>query len=289
MEVDVADVDMGPDVGNAGEGSQAAGGRAAPRGRAARWAVSLQPVTSRPAACKSCGDGFDSEELRICTWGDRKTCRWIHPLCCTAEPASVTTLSPVGGATEVHAASVRALWRTRRNEAANLSEDAATEQQEEAASQHAWQNSQLPGKEWWERLDWDTLLRASQQTYVQVPDRLRGALATARGKLLEVLDKAEQEGDGEAEWKALLAFDLLLVARHTTTCAETLEERLPLWWGGQWEALWTAAVRSTPSPPPRSAATNRQQAKRVHTLAAAGEEGRALSAASSSKLAPRTP
>ena len=127
---------------------------------------------------------------------------------------------------------------------------------------------------WWQRLDWATLLRASQQTYVQVPDRLRGAYTTARGKLLEVLDKADAAGDSEAKWKALLAFDLLLLGNsRATTCAEKLEEQLPLWWGGQWDALWTALVRTTPPPPTASAhtlATERQKAKRVHTLAAAG-------------------
>ena len=45
------------------------------------------------------------------------------------------------------------------------------------------------------------------------------------------------------------------------------------------------------TPPPktaRNAASDKQKAKRVHTLAAAGERGRALAAATTSKLAPRT-
>ena len=151
---------------------------------------------------------------------------------------------------------------------------------------------QLPGREWWDRLDWATTLRASQTTYVQVPERLRGAFTAARGKALEVWADAVDRGAAGAEWKALLALDLLLLAhgRSAATCAEQLEERLALWWGGQWEALWTSVVKLAPPPPsPHQASGNRQRAARVQTLASAGEEGRALTAVSGAKLAPRTP
>ena len=115
---------------NASNSQSNVGGRAAAGGRATHWAVSVQPVTARPAACKRCGDSFEGEELRICTWGDRKMSRWIHPLCFPSDPASVTRLSPCNGATEANVTAVRALWQTQRQEVNSLSEDAAIEKKE---------------------------------------------------------------------------------------------------------------------------------------------------------------
>lgn len=126
---------------------------------------------------------------------------------------------------------------------------------------------------------------------MQIPDRLLGAVCNARGKSLEVLEEAKARGDSEEEWKAFLLLNSLLLGhiRSDTTCSESLEERLALWWGGQWNALWAlvAAVRP-PTQQPRGAQDDRQRARRVHTLAAAREEGRALAAATSSRPAPRT-
>ena len=48
---------------------------------------------------------------------------------------------------------------------------------------------------------------------MQVPDRFRGAVETARAKALEVLTAAWDSGPAEPEWKLLLLFDQLLLAR----------------------------------------------------------------------------
>ena len=90
---------------------------------------------------------------------------------------------------------------------------------------------------------------------------------------------------------AFLLLELFLLGhpRGEGTAAELLEERLALFWGGQWSTLW-AFARSCRQPPPSSErqCSDKQRAARVQTLGANGEESRALAAATSQKLAPRT-
>ena len=129
---------------------------------------------------------------------------------------------------------------------------------------------------------------------MQIPDRFQGALETARAKALEVLEAAWDSGaaESESEWKCFLLFDKLLLAhgRSGGTCADLLEERLAWWWGGQWSTLWDSAFAPTALAVPKrpTALSDKQRARRVHTLAAGGEEGRALSAVAASRPAPRT-
>ena len=200
-------------------------------------------------------------------------------------------ISPVGRATEEHVARVRATLQVggSSSSAAPGGTELAEEQSDAQAS---WNDNRLPGAGWWEALSWQTALENTQNTFVQIPDRLRGAVSAARGKTLEVLSEARARGHAEPEWKALLFFDCFLLghSRSATTCAESLEERLALWWGGQWDALWAmVAAQSAPPLAPRGEQADRQRAKRVHTLAAAGEEGRALRAVTSERPAARTP
>ena len=58
---------------------------------------------------------------------------------------------------------------------------------EEGNSQAAWNNNHLPYRAWWDNLSWSTVLRHGCTTFVQVPDRFRGAVVTARRKVLQVL------------------------------------------------------------------------------------------------------
>ena len=108
-----------------------------------------------------------------------------------------------------------------------------------------------------------------------------------------MLAAAWENNAADAEWNAFLLFESLLLSHGGsagTTSGELLEERLAWWWGGQWTALWDSAFGRAPAPPPQRPAgqADRHRAARVHTLAAAGEEGRALTAASSARPAPRT-
>ena len=98
-----------------------------------------------------------------------------------------------------------------------------------------WAENRLPGSECWGRLEWQTVIRHTQETFVQIPDRFRGAVFNARGKVLEVLKEARARGPAESEWKTFLLLDSLLVCRDRSnaTCSESLEERLAWWWGGQ--------------------------------------------------------
>jgi len=135
------------------------------------------------------------------------------------------------------------------------------------------------------------LVTTGATTYVQIPDRLRGAVLQARRKSLEILRCARERGEAKEEWKLFLVLDLLLLSTSSegATCAELLEERLAWFWGAQWDALWTSVRHGRKIQVAAARNGDKQRAARVHTLAAAGEEGRALQATASSKLAPRTP
>ena len=39
--------------------------------RRQKWAVGVQPLSTRPAACKTCGVPFNTGEIRLTTWVSR--------------------------------------------------------------------------------------------------------------------------------------------------------------------------------------------------------------------------
>ena len=257
------------------------------------WALDLQPFTMRPAACRSCGDTFVADELRMCPYAERSNPKWKHPACILPEAAAeITHLTPVGRATQENVVAARTqLHQPAPNHLSQMRDNLSPLLDEDVARRD-WHELRLPNRNWWRDLDLNMASRTLRQTFIQVPDRLHGALTAARGKLAEVLAEARARNDALAEWKAFLLFDAMLLAhgRAHATCSDELEERLQWFWGGQWKALWSSSTgASTPPPSARSAASDKQTARRVQTLAASGEEGRALAAATAGKLAPRTP
>ena len=168
---------------------------------------------------------------------------------------------------------------------------AASQEDNAPCRARGWDNNALPDRAWWADLSWKEVHTLGASTFVQVPERFRGAFLEARRKALEVLAEARQTGDSTAEWKCFLVLELLLLGhpRGEGTCAELLEERLAWFWGGQWSALW-ASARSCRRGAPSSTQQNsaKQRATRVQTLGASGDEARALQAATPGKLAPCT-
>ena len=292
MEVDVdvaagsnSDGDMDVD---AGQVQQQAARRVAAR-RAKRWAVSVQRRAPRPAACKRCGEVFDEGAVRLCAWAQQNRGKFYHPACCL-DAGSGDMFSAVGRASDAQVTEIRTAVenRTDATTAAEMEPGAA---ESTPVLESAWQDQRLPRRRFWEDLSWDALLRLGRTTFVQVPDRLHSSFTHARTQALEALADARAAGrDEEAEWKCSLLFEVLLLSRGPsgTTCGELLEERLAWWREARWEALW-GAVAGPPTPPPEARQqTKKAQATRVHTLAAAGEEGRALAATSAETPAPRT-
>ena len=156
----------------------------------------------------------------------------------------------------------------------------------------SWAGLQLPNRTWWSRLSLMDALQVGTTTFVQVPDRLRGAVITARQGTLRTLFAALERGEPAVEeLKAAILFDFCLLAkgRSQVACASLLEERLEWWRGGQWSTMWASLQEGgRASPPPLAKGTSKRKAARVHTLASAGEEGRALAAAAAGHLAERT-
>ena len=276
-------------------GMEVDGGSQRSQLRANVWGVDVQAQTTRPASCRSCGLPFQAGELRLCTWGARTCARWTCSTCLQGRLPEGAEFRATGrgNAESVEAARVQTARMTAPAERlASAGEAPAAEPERQADSvQHpAWEERKLPDKEWWTGFSWEDALRSGSTTHVQIPDRFRGAVLQARRKTLEVLREARGQGEAKEEWKLFLLLDLLLLSssREAATCAEMLEERLAWFWGGQWAALW-ASVRNGKKMPTATAKTSdKQRAARVHTLAAAGEEGRALRATTSAKLAPRT-
>ena len=234
----------------------------------------------------------------MCTWGSRTRYSWLCIGCVAGRAGVDDDIRPVHRAGPAHVEEARAAVASAASAPAVAPQgpgDAgaeATGQGSLPVMHPSWDEQSVPNKGWWQSLSWDTALRTGVSTFVQVPDRFRGAVAHARHKALEVLEAACLQGEATAEWKLVLLFDLVLLARprgEGPTCAELLEERLALWWGGQWPLLWASAVGGGPAPrTPSRKSTNRERARRVHTLAAAGEEARALAATVGAELAPRT-
>ena len=286
MEVDVAN-------SQDEEGGGPAGARTRMR-RARKWAVDVQPATVRPTSCNLCGIPFATDQVRLCTWGERTTSRWKCLGCLAGLVPARAELAPVGRATPEHAAAAREnLNQARAHEAAAGPQgDNASPDEDAGEAQRQWEALELPGRGWWARLSLQEALRLGVSSFVQVPDRLRGAVVTARQRTLETYFTALDGGSpATEECKAVLLFDFLLLSkgRGQASCAELLEERLAWWSGGQWATLWASAAEQTPPPAATTPTANKKRcAARVHTLASAGEEGRALSAATSAQLAPRT-
>lgn len=286
IDTDQDDDDMDMDIEQPTQSQQQQQQPATQR-RAQLWAVDKQKVTTRPATCHTCKVVFATGDLRLSTWGARAQSRWTCSGCLCGSLPESARFRPYGDGTPEDAAAARAATQVAGTGAANP----AAEAEAAPSSTHpAWAQSELPNKTWWEQLPLQDALQLGSTTYVQTPDRFRGAVLDARDKLLEVLDKARQQGEAAPEWKAVLLFDVLLYTKTgQTSCAELLEERLAWFWGAQWEALWASVSSgSLLSRGPGRKQTEKQLAARVHTLAAAGEEGRALAATGGRKLAPRT-
>ena len=237
---------------------------------------------------------FSVGEARLCSWGSRCARSWRCIGCITLKIGSDDEVRPTGRANEQHAQEAMEAAKEAERKADVSQPPQAVEDdgaEAEAGLRHSWETNCLPARDWWKGLPWSAALRVGSPTFVQVPERFRGAVLAARHKALEVLTAACGRQDAAEEWKFFLLFDTLLLARPRTggpTCAELLEERLAWWWGGQWQLLWASAVGGAAPPPPRARQTDKQRAARVHALAAAGEEGRALSAVRAGRPAPRT-
>ena len=261
------------------------------RRRLTHWAVDAQPATTRPTACKSCGTPFATNDVRVATFSSRNASRWCCLPCVTPRLASSDELTPVNRGTAEHVATVREAVAQAAEESAQATLDNTETVENGSAVHEKWETDALPDRAWWDNLSWSAALRLGSTTFVQVPDRFRGAVLTARRKAMQVLATALDSGGGcEAEWKFVLVFDALLLARcrTDTTCAELLEERLAWWWGGQWAALWYSAAGQPGTRTPPKSGTAKQKAARVHTLASSGEQGRALASVTAARLAPRT-
>ena len=257
-----------------------------------KWAVGLQPQTARPTACKDCLTVFATGDVRATTWGSRSTSRWCCLPCVSKRAATTDEVEPVGDATIEHKAAVESAVAAEASIsiAVPLAATGMHAGSDEAVRE-AWDQNRIPNSGWFDDLSWESLLKLGATTYVQIPERFRGAVLTARRKTLEALAAATDEGeDSTSAWKLTLLLDSLLLSSSRAggaTCAELLEERLAWFWGGQWAELWTDAA-GRPPPTTQTPATSKQTAARVHTLAAAGEISRALGSVTSAKLAPRT-
>ena len=260
--------------------------------RAMKWAVDVQMATTRPACCKLCAAILATDDLRLSTWGSRKFSRWCCTGCLAGAIPDAAEFAAVGQATAEHAEAARRATVENPRLASAFADPEAPSQEDSAPSRApSWDNNALPNRAWWAELSWKEVHTLGASTFVQVPERFRGAFSEARRKALEVLAEARQTEESGAEWKCFLVLELLLLGhpRGEGTCAELLEERLAWFWGGQWSALWASArnCRKTPASTTQQS-SDKQRAARVQTLGASGEEARALQAATSSKLAPRT-
>ena len=101
------------------------------------------------------------------------------------------------------------------------------------AARKAWDDDSLPNRSWWDGFSFERAPKLGSNTFVQVPDRFRGAFVAARRKTLEMLFARTARGeDATSEWKLTLHFDtLLLASTGDGRCAELFEERLALFWG----------------------------------------------------------
>ena len=200
--------------------------------------------------------------------------------------------TPYGRGTEEHAEAAKELVKAPQPTGPDMILSSLLVPLSDGLERQQWDRNGLPNKAWWSALQWGDILSSGATTYVQVPERYRGAVLAARQKTLEVLSHAKELGPAHEEWKLFLTLDLLLLSRTDSgsTCAGVLEERLAWFWGSQWGALWhSLRAGRGHATKGHTATTLKQKVQRVHTLAASGEVGRALTACTSGRMASRTP
>ena len=176
--------------------------RRAPGGRATHWVVSVQLDSLRPAACKSCGEIFDTGELRMCTWGERGRSRWIHPNCLRS-PSAVQQITAQGASDEHHVAEARAVLDRLAASTADDEEmpERGTTDGDVGVARQVWDDNCLPDEQWWQGVVLESALKRGRGTFVQTPERYRGAVQRAREKALRVLIAAWGRGPAESEWE----------------------------------------------------------------------------------------
>ena len=114
----------------------------------------------------------------MCTWGERTQSRWIHPACLEC-PSTVETITPLGASTQRQVAAARAPLRTEAASLVTQTSDQGSDNAFEDTARACWAEGALPNPEWWQGLSWSAAVEGGQTTFVQIPDRFRGAAGSS--------------------------------------------------------------------------------------------------------------
>lgn len=257
----------------------------------AKWLVSLQPVTTRPATCKVCHEYFQDGELRLCTVAQKRRARWLHKGCIHGGLQDDFVFLP-DKVTDVDAVAELSAERdrVRHLQCLDNGQSAISAALEAPTDLQPAEDGSLPCRDWFATLSWDALQELSGVTFVQVPHRFETAFTDALAPALQLIVSPDSDtSDVLAGWKALLVLPWLLLRRPADpdgadTCASLLTDRLDRYRLGDVPSLFRESVADSrclssnkTSGPMKSA----EVAKRVKTLTRAGETGRAIRAVAS--------
>ena len=257
--------------------------------------VSFQPVTTRPASCRTCHLLFAPGETRICPEADVPKSAWTHIECARGGLTADRNYKPHK---PVDIAAVNLLLERVRAEAAEATTAYPAEPPAVEVLTPPDISGELPSQLWFSGLDWDEMATLRGPTFVQLPRRMEQAFADAMAPALRlILAEGSPSEDRLAGWKAFLLLPWLLLRvpqdpSETETCGTLLLERLDRLWTGDAAALFREAKADCSCYAAVSRAPvedGKAIAKRVRTLARSGEIGRAILAASPSSRVKVTP
>ena len=258
------------------------GTRPSPGGRALNWIVADQPRTTRAAVCRCCHLVFDEGETRICTQGDRRYGRWVHPECVTGGLRNGMQFTPD---TPDDLTSARQLTDQLAHRSVVQPAEDPREVDYIGGLEPPTADSPLPASEFFASLKWEDVRKLQGDTFVQVPARFEGAFCDAMGVAIREICTTADQSRIITGWKAFLIVPWLLLQRPPDnqsgdSCAALLTERLDRFWQGDVKSLYREQIGLSrcKSTKKDTGLTDAMRAKKVKTLARARETGRALRA-----------
>ena len=227
------------------------------------WVASLQPRSRRRAACRSCRNSFNPEELRITPQKYATTRSWYYHWHCVHDGIAPQDIvnddalddnakkelrsMPRGQAGPTDAGILANLATATTGDTMDTDDGISTMDLLTADPvPHDFTDNQLRSMEWWDDMDWRSAAQAHVPTWEAIPDEVRDAVAEAREVVLQEYLSASTPDAREQHWRLAQFMDRLLFWRASKTAetgdrAEMVVARLHLFWRGAWDELWAAA------------------------------------------------
>lgn len=260
--------------------------------------VDEQPLRGKAAVCRACRQFFDRGDLRIVQKekAHLKNGWYLHLDCIHDGIRHDDTFDQITQISSSNMARLQEVGGYARNTPC-LDDDMGHAQPGTLQLQRAsvFEDNTLRNMSWWSDVDVVAAITGcTVHTWEGAHPSLEAGLEEAKLAVLQMV-VASADSENIAAWKLLMLIDRLMYARipaklrpkdvsATQFRKRAVANRLRRFWRGEWQSLWDEAritARALPTEQPTGEEDLRQLVKRIESLGAANEWGKALKAVQS--------